>query len=157
MYYMIIIFILYRSMSWCWQNWMECSLFLPSPGTARADNSCSRHFLFFIWHFFSTYAIYVLLQVLSTYFSSHTFFLQFPSKIGWKYLTFVMFMSLNFPPPLKVKNVCACVVINVILKEKSDYFCHSGHSDLGQKGVFRGAIFPPYTQKKGDKFYPFST
>jgi hypothetical protein len=64
-------------------------------------------------------------------------------------------MSLNFPPPLKVKNVCACVVINVILKEKSDYFCHSGHSDLGQKGVFRGAIFPPFTHKKRGQILPF--
>ena len=54
----IINFILYWSMSWCWQNYMECSLFLPSPGTARADNSFSRHFYFYLTFFIRICNVY---------------------------------------------------------------------------------------------------
>jgi len=84
----IINFILYWSISWCWQKYMECSLFLPSPGTARADNSFSRHnFLFFY-----TYATYVYCKYYQLILENKPFFIQFQSKIRWKCLIFVMFM-----------------------------------------------------------------
>ena len=148
----IINFILYWSMSWCWQNYMECSLFLPSPGTARADNSFSRHFYFYLTFFIRICNVYCKYYQLIL--ENKLFFIQFQSKIRWKCLIFVMFMSHNFPPIKKprAKNVCACVVINVILKGKERLFLSLRSLRSRTEGSFqRGYFSPPQTQKKRDK------
>jgi len=74
----IINFILYWSMSWCWQIVMECSLFLPSPGTARADNSFSRHF-FYLTLFYS-YATYVYCKYFQLILENKLFLYNFNLK-----------------------------------------------------------------------------